>query len=793
MAIIATIQHRRGNEADLDKSKLVPAEVAVTMDTEKVIVGFGSGKSKELASREDVQTLIDNFGNVVDAEIEYATNAIREEGERVLATIPDDFEEVAAKADEAVRTKSDAIILTNTGEHITNPMTAHDPLRGLKMYGKGEQRKTTGAQLANFQDRENTLNGVTTTFKDGVCISKGTPTINTGYVFTYYSKNVDLSLLTIGVEYYARESVVRYLKNGEVKYEGSFVYDETVTDVQLYVQRSLSNYKDGEILYPRLVTRENIDIFEPYTGGLPSPSPEYPQEIETCGKVGNLFSGFVKGVGINASTGAEIKNNSGAASDYIEVDFTKNNMFISGLTDKLRSFVAAYDKEKTFVTRTNAHERAEMLLNKPAFAQNSNFDLNDIKYIRVYQYEALTATGTIDDIDNLKVQLEYGNTPTSYRPYNGGQREIETEVFGKNLFNVFADNINIDKYGITTNKKEHLNVVNDDGSVTVNISGTSTYGQGFTLDLEEGQTVTFSCNVKSFGNGLGMTFRIYDISNNDNYQYARPTSTIGKVTFTFTSKLKSRYLFGWYVSNGTEPCGALIDKLQLELGDDATDFELGKARQSHITTVPNGLPGIEVTDASLANYVDEDGKMWCADEIDYERGVYVKRIMNVEFDGYETGWYQNANIASIFGIGSNECPKIEKFIVSNITKAGGFCSHFAKADYTDAEQMKNNTYDTFRGARGYTIRFRCDDIQTLDDFKSKLAESPITVLEQLETPIELPIPSSEIVAYRALHSNYPTTNVSNDCDAGMEVKANADLKMYIDSKIAEISTAILNN
>lgn len=47
------IQMRRGNEADLDASKLVPGEVAVTLDSGKVRVKCTS-RTVELASKDDV-------------------------------------------------------------------------------------------------------------------------------------------------------------------------------------------------------------------------------------------------------------------------------------------------------------------------------------------------------------------------------------------------------------------------------------------------------------------------------------------------------------------------------------------------------------------------------------------------------------------------------------------------------------------------------------------------------------------------------------------------------------------
>ena len=45
--------------------------------------------------------------------------------------------------------------------------------------------------------------------------------------------------------------------------------------------------------------------------------------------------------------------------------------------------------------------------------------------------------------------------------------------------------------------------------------------------------------------------------------------------------------------------------------------------QKFSVSTPNGLSGIKVTNAAIANYTDANGQMWVVDEIDLERGVYV--------------------------------------------------------------------------------------------------------------------------------------------------------------------------
>lgn len=62
------IQMRRGNEADLDKSKLVSGEIAVSLDEERVRVSKGNGETIDLATMDDLENII-QYSITVENEI----------------------------------------------------------------------------------------------------------------------------------------------------------------------------------------------------------------------------------------------------------------------------------------------------------------------------------------------------------------------------------------------------------------------------------------------------------------------------------------------------------------------------------------------------------------------------------------------------------------------------------------------------------------------------------------------------------------------------------------------------
>lgn len=159
------------------------------------------------------------------------------------------------------------------------------------------------------------------------------------------------------------------------------------------------------------------------------PSPEFPSEIQNVeGDVNvtvvnkNLFTDFIKGKGLFSSTGEEKVDDKSGTSNFIQVNFDKNESYcLSGLTDTISSFVAFYNKNKDYLGRTAGSLKTSISFNSNSYAsmaQNYEFikDKN-IRFIRVTQYEIDTSIGTIDDIDNLQVQLETGSTSTAYVPH----------------------------------------------------------------------------------------------------------------------------------------------------------------------------------------------------------------------------------------------------------------------------------------------------------------------------------------------------------------------------------------
>lgn len=206
--------------------------------------------------------------------------------------------------------------------------------------------------------------------------------------------------------------------------------------------------------------------------------------------------------------------------------------------------------------------------------------------------------------------------------------------------------------------------------------------------------------------------------------------------------------------------------------------------QSLTLPTPNGLPGIPVTDASLATYTDADGQMWCADEVDLERGVYVQRVKEVTFNGEFRMSSKGTFIHTVKPNGFNIGRDTQSSLIAVL------CGHYEANTWTYVDAYRNNGCALSWG--GGNIGIVDDSFTNVSDFNAYVAENPITVLYILATPIETPLTSDILSMYSMLHTNYPVTTVLNDAGAGMEMQYNADTQLYIDNKIAEVLASIAN-
>ena len=220
------------------------------------------------------------------------------------------------------------------------------PLRDLKLYGKSTQVSTTGA---NLFDKE--------TITDNSYISN-----DTGLVIN------DNEQILVASDYISVDGLSNiYIADTDKSRWGAF-YNSDKEYISGFIATGSINVPENAKYLRFTVPKTNIDTFminagtqalpyEPYTGGKPSPSPDYPQEI-TCIEEVDCFITGANLFDISTSEDGSIKDGQETAlqgykrSDYIPVTpggtISRTPQYITGTAGDF-----FYDIDKNFLTNIN--------------------------------------------------------------------------------------------------------------------------------------------------------------------------------------------------------------------------------------------------------------------------------------------------------------------------------------------------------------------------------------------------------------------------------------------------------
>ena len=210
--------------------------------------------------------------------------------------------------------------------------------------------------------------------------------------------------------------------------------------------------------------------------------------------------------------------------------------------------------------------------------------------------------------------------------------------------------------------------------------------------------------------------------------------------------------------------------------------------QTLTLVTPNGLPGIPVS--KDGNYTDADGQQWICDEINLARGKYVQRI--------EEHILKSKNITSItnsrqinseyYGIEYNGCTKdfVGKF------GNGVLCDKLAFVKPNSNINGHEITYVPGNGIIVFGLKKSLVPSGDLDEIRNYITSNNFAFLILIDSPIEKDLTPEEITEYKKTHTNYPTTVITNDAGAHMEVSYVADTGIYIRNMESRLSAQLVN-
>lgn len=235
--------------------------------------------------------------------------------------------------------------------------------------------------------------------------------------------------------------------------------------------------------------------------------------------------------------------------------------------------------------------------------------------------------------------------------------------------------------------------------------------------------------------------------------------------------------------------------LQLERGSVATEYEPYKETTATVL-LDEPLCGLPVS--SGGNYTDSNGQQWLADEIVKYADGSGERIQRTElkvYDGSDDEQWADRTEAY-----TNKKEGQYRYIsYSAPSYKRGFSLDNYIANYGVAESINSTVAPSENGISTYGhnteearyLYFTCYNIHSLEELKTTLSQVPLVVVVELEEPIRTPLTAEQIAEIEKLSMFYPTTILSNDCNANMEVTYIADTKAYIDKKFAELATAMV--
>lgn len=628
------------------------------------------------------------------------------------------------------------ILKNRTGAEISasgNPATLpgtlkNNPMNEMKIFGRSKWETTTGAQLWEFGDIKSS---VVAAKKFSTSLKKGKYTITADIEST--DTDSETCLVTIGKKYInlPREKGV----------SATFELTEESAEIRVYASEDYNNSVGDTVSLKNVMLNvgDTALPYEPYTGGQPSPNPEYPQEIISAGmKWSTGAQLYDMDTRLNVG-GIEYEKNGTAYT--VNIVKTSGNLLCVVPFQFSKEDVDATLSVSQFSNLEQANVRIKLLdlednVVGTLWAKKTEKEVS-AKCSKIRFDWSKGGKFIVSDL-----MLNYGGVALPYEPYTDGVPKlygdkINLEVHGKNLFNL--------EYAI--NQK--------------NWSGPSGYwyipyyvGKGNTV------SVTYGAEIPV---GLRAYIYIHDYpGKTDNAKMWMYHSVGGNLTnnkCTFIAETDYIYL------NAAGDYLSVIKKymadLQIEVSPSPTGYEPYHTPQSLSIQTPTGLQAIPVT--SGGNYTDTNGQQWIADYIDLKRGKYVQRVWQKTFDGsesweiYRTMGYCLVNILpekmTNREVLCNQLRRIDGGIGSDVIIVGAFGTN--STIYIENCTLRDNTLVD----------------KGLSNWKAHLAKHPLVVMTYLDEPIERDLTPSEIQAYQELTTYAGTTIVENDADCYMEVSA----------------------
>lgn len=282
-----------GIEVELsDEEQSIASDYLIQL--EKELSALAETENNRLLTTSSNQ--ITNITNKGSEQVQLVENASK----KALDSIPSTYTELQKQVDtiESVTNSSATGIVETT--HTTNGYkylgnSTEKPIKQIVIKGNTVQNSTKGLNLINCTAKTTTINGITmVNNRDGTYTVNGTATNDFDIAIAKYTMKQNIYYTLSGCPSGGSETTY-YLDPRGYKYDtgSGLTIRNPKQDFSNYIRIVIK--KDvtvNNLLFkPMFNEGQTAQPFEPYTGGKPSPSPEYPQEVRGVDKILATFKG----------------------------------------------------------------------------------------------------------------------------------------------------------------------------------------------------------------------------------------------------------------------------------------------------------------------------------------------------------------------------------------------------------------------------------------------------------------------------------------------------------------------
>lgn len=603
--------------------------------------------------------------------------------------------------------------------------------------GKTEQKSYTGKNILDYiSNLKASSDGLTSVINDdGSITTSGKPTSN--YKTILNSINI-IDILEDGETYTFSQSKANdklYMQINAKKKDGTYSYyslnNSTKSKQEIIVNKSIyetytlniqtgltSNWGESSLtITNKYMFCKGTDTagtsFEPYVGGIQSPNPDYPQEIENISGVENLLeincdNQNEKGIELINNNDGSVTLNGTSTAKSGAIRLIKNNTSFSvknlpsevtfSLSEPLPSGV---ELAMAYGDENGSWVKNIVILKDNDISKSVKLDIpNNAKYIR---FNFTIESGIVLNNITFRPLLEKGNKQHYFVP--NGSNYLQLENKSKNILPHSLSQGSWNTTSTNTRVANYSNILIKSGTYT------------FSTDIDLTNYVVW----------VGTSTQKFPHLNWNIINEIKSWSAIKKITFTIEKEGYFLVMYRKKDDSTITPDEIKNIKQQLEIGPEATEFEPYQKKIINIDLKGNNLCSNK--DKTIKDeLVIENGKA----KINKKFGEYI-------FTGNEIFSFADSNTR--IKIDSNLLPQLANVYIpqpkTSSNRTPSFCTHYILSSQDNV--VKGSNKFAFSQWSNQKFIYFPADYSTIEEFKAKLKSlydsgNPVKVQYQLAEP-----------------------------------------------------------